>query len=504
MQLKALYFEFFQETNSFSPIICQMHNFRNYKYCEDEAVLDVDREVRYETTGMIQAAEEEGIELIPSIAMWSQSTGPVSEQMVDHLLTKIRETYDRVAPVDGVFCVLHGSTEDTREGDCCGYVLEKVRELVGPDAVIASSFDLHGNLTPKILKLADVCCGYQTYPHNDAHEAAYRAGKLGARKLRDRNAFTTAAVRLPMMVPASGYTTNEGYFKEEVMDLGHRYVKEGKLLDFSVFQMQPWLDVADHGTTILAIGEDPAVAKECAQTLARKVFEGRDLYWPKLMSVDEVIDLALANEKPGPVILANSGDSPGAGAVGDSVYVLNRLIERNVPLKYATLVLDGDAVRKAFEVGVGNTAEFTFGASLSPTGQPPVKAMAKVCSLHEGYFRQEGPISVGLLQYCGPTAVLAIGTYEVVVCEYPANTGDPQIYRHFGIEPTLFDLVEVKANTSFRLPFSKFAAEICMTDVPGTVGTSNLLSLDFKNIGEGFYPFSKLDDYEIGEAILYG
>ena len=80
--MRVLYFEFFQETNSFCPIICQLKNFENYKYCEGNDVLDVDRSVRYETTGALQAAEEEELELVPSIALWSQSMGPVNADIV--------------------------------------------------------------------------------------------------------------------------------------------------------------------------------------------------------------------------------------------------------------------------------------------------------------------------------------------------------------------------------------------------------------------------------------
>ena len=503
--MRALYFEFLQETNSFNPMNGTVKDFQNYKFCEGTGVLQIDPQVRYKTTGILQAAEDFGIELIPIISLWSQSTGPVEGEIIELLLEKIRTTYAQVGPVDMVLSALHGATQDTRDmpyDDTCGSIVEAVRQMIGPDVIFASSFDLHGNITPRILKNLDACAGYQTYPHQDAHEAMYRAAKLAVMKLRKRDAFTSAAVRVPMMVPASGYTSQDGLFRD-IMEIGHQAVRDGLLLDFSIFQMQPWLDAGDPGSTVLAISKDPQNAKKYAEIMAEKLFAARDSFWPSLMTVDEVIDRAAANQQPGPVVLCNSGDSPGAGAVGDSVAVLNRLLERKDAIRFATLVLDRQAVRKAFEVGIGNTAEFTFGAAVTPLGQPPVVEQAKVRSLHEGYFHQEGPINAGMLQYMGIAAVISIGTYDVPLCEYPANTGDPQCFRHFGIEPKLYDLVEVKANTSFRLPYSKFSAEICVADVPGCVGTSNLKSLNFRHIGPDFYPFSHLDGYETGEAIFY-
>ena len=106
-------------------------------------------------------------------------------------------------------------------------------------------------------------------------------------------------------------------------------------------------------------------------------------------------------------------------------------------------------------------------------------------------------------QYNGLSAVVSIGNFDVLLCEYLANTGDPQIYRHFGLEPKLYDLVEVKANTSFRLPFSAFATEFYTTAVSGCVGTSVLTDLAFKNLPGDMYPFAERDEYRAVDVKLY-
>ena len=48
------------------------------------------------------------------------------------------------------------------------------------------------------------------------------------------------------------------------------------------------------------------------------------------------------------------------------------------------------------------------------------------------------------------SAVISFGNIDIMVCEEPAASGDPQILRHFGIEPKLYDLIVVKANASFK------------------------------------------------------
>ena len=109
--MQILYFEFSQETNSFNPQLCDLQSFRNWTYREGQDVLTgLDPSIPMETTGMAAAAREAGATLVPSIAMWSQSMGPVTAEAVDLLLDRVRATYAAMDRVDGVFAALHGGT----------------------------------------------------------------------------------------------------------------------------------------------------------------------------------------------------------------------------------------------------------------------------------------------------------------------------------------------------------------------------------------------------------
>ena len=54
----------------------------------------------------------------------------------------------------------------------------------------------------------------------------------------------------------------------------------------------------------------------------------------------------------------------------------------------------------------------------------------------------------------------------------------------------MLDLVVVKANTSFRVPYSKITDLIYVADAPGA-GASNLRQLQWKHLPEGLYPFDE-------------
>jgi microcystin degradation protein MlrC len=118
----------------------------------------------------------------------------------------------------------------------------------------------------------------------------------------------------------------------------------------------------------------------------------------------------------------------------------------------------------------------------------PFKGVGRVCSLHDGSFIAEGPAKRGVPGSMGLSAVINFGTIDILVTEECTHSGDPQVFRHFGIEPTLYDLIVVKANTSFKEPYSKFAGHICYADTPGA-GASNLKQFEWKNIPKGMYPF---------------
>ena len=73
--------------------------------------------------------------------------------------------------------------------------------------------------------------------------------------------------------------------------------------------------------------------------------------------------------------------------------------------------------------------------------------------------------------------------------------------RHFGIEPKLYDLVVVKANTSFRVPYGAFAGEICFADTPG-VGAANLKRFHWEKLPKNFYPFDLAEEYRPTPATI--
>lgn len=500
MNKRILICEFHQETNTFNPIPMGLEGFSALRYANGQEAYNLCKDLPCAFHGMIDAIEENGGTVIPSISLYGSLGGKVKDDVLQLLIDGVEKTLAQAGPVDAVCASLHGATCTEGEEDACGKFLSWLRETVGDEVVIAASFDLHANITETILKNTDILSGYQTYPHVDHYQTGYRAASMCMDKLQGKKVCTAATI-VPMMVPPSGFTSLEEPFKG-VIDSGKALVEQGKLLDFTVFNVQPWLDIHRIGSAVVAIAEDAETAKSCANLLAQKLFENRDGYWPELKSVDQILDRAEAPDAKKPVILVDASDSPNGGAPGDSVAVALRLLARKSRVTAGMFVKDPEAVETAFATGVGNTADFTIGGKFSPGMPGPLKAQGRVLSLHDGFFRQEGPAGRGFPNHIGKTAVVRIGNMDIMLCENPTASGDPQLLRHFGIEPTLYDLVVVKANTSFKVSYGAFAGEIYYADTPG-VCAANLRYFDWKNLPSGLYPFDLPSDYRLEDAKIW-
>ena len=315
--MKVLVFEFNQETNSFCPVVSEMEDYLHGSVLEGQQMRQAVRGGALALNGMFTALEEAGAEIVPCYAMRAIANGPVRQSVLEHFMDKLRGYLKQYLPADGVLVSMHGATQSTEDDDVCGTILAAVRSLAGADTVIAASLDLHANVTEKMFRSADFLCGYQTYPHVDLYQTGYRAARLAIRAMQGERDLYMARACVPMIIPASSYTTETGKFGELVCK-ARALVKEKVLEDYSIFQMQPWLDVKEGGGTVIAVAKDSAVALKEADRLARDTFDLRREMRTDLCPIEDVIDKALAVTDGKPVLAVDFSDSTNAGAAGDN------------------------------------------------------------------------------------------------------------------------------------------------------------------------------------------
>ena len=152
-------------------------------------------------------------------------------------------------------------------------VLQAVRRLIGPKVPLVATLDLHTNITQVMVREADALVLYHTAPHIDLYETGQRALRLLSRMVRGTARPVAALRRLPMIVPAENGRTTEGPYAD-VMNRAIELMRRPDVLDISAFSVQPWLDVADVGCSVVVNADSAALADELADELA-------DMFWER-------------------------------------------------------------------------------------------------------------------------------------------------------------------------------------------------------------------------------
>ena len=490
-----------QESNSFNPVLSEKYIFDSFfPFWGDDSLPE--RFSLPSANGMRDTFSQGGAELVFGPVVRAGSGGPVKHSVIKFFLDKTLENLKKAGKVDGVAIAMHGATVSDEEEDVCGYIIETLRKTVGEDIPISVSFDLHANVTERIAKNADYISGFQAYPHLDQYETGVRAAKRLLEAM-EGNGGKTAMVSVPSIASAHGYTTTAGSLGKLVRR-AKGLIEKGEITDYTIFEVQPWLDVAKMATTVIVIAESEEKAKSVASELALENFKIREeLLGEKLFSIPEVIKKALENKSGKPVILVDSADSPNAGATADSAAVIEYLLPYRETLSCAVAVSDIPAVEKAIALGVGAVSDFTLGATMAPNLSKPVLVKdATVISIHEGTFYSYGPQDKGSERALGKTVILKAGKIQIHVSSYGKFEGDLNFYRSFGIDPQECDLVGVKACTSFRAGYEPIAAEICNTDTPGSA-CGILTALPFKKRPVPMYPFEEITEKNISDSKRY-
>lgn len=487
--------EFHQESDSFNPVPTRLERFEQVGIHQGNEMYRFFKGEQYAVSGMIDESLKVGIMPIMLYSMNAYSGGIIEHNVLEGFIENTITQLKNIMPIDGLFLSLHGATQTDEQEDACGYLIEKLRKFVGKDVVISVSLDMHANITKKMMAYADFLCAYHTYPHVDYYETGARAARLGLEMLLHRDQTWITRATVPMIAPASSYTTLHGKYKE-LMDYAQSLVENQIIIDFSIYQMQPWLDVSEASSGVITVSSSKEAGEKIAKELALKLYSLRHDFKSDLQPIESVIRKAEKNQTGKPIVLVDSSDSTNAGAAGDSPEVIRVIKEMKSKVSAGIYLNDVQAVQESWVHEIGDEFNLNLGGKVPNPFYKSLDLLVSLRSKHDGFFVCEGPARKGSIQNIGRTVVLQSGNITIVLCESISNPGDPQIYRHFGVEPLFYQMVSVKACTSYRVAYEPIAAEICETDTPGFAPV-NLFRLNFTKIPRDFFPFTDLSDNEV-------
>ena len=165
-----------------------------------------------------------------------------------------------------------------------------------------------------------------------------------------------------------------------------------------------WADEPRATACAVVTGTDLGASKAAAAGIAADFWAARDQFrfGPVTGPLPEMLALA-EQATTRPVILADSGDNPTGGGVGDRADVLSALIARDWQDAIIAGITDRPAVEACFAAGPGARLFLKIGASLDPAGVS-VTTEAEVIRLDEGASPAERQ---AVLRTRGITLVLA-------------------------------------------------------------------------------------------------
>jgi len=480
--------EFAHETNTFCPGFTELDAFQSTFWWEGEDVITRNRGVRNDLGGMIDAGEELGIELIPTLATTSQPSATVSRSAYETIRDTLFRHIQAAGELDAICLALHGAGSADGIEDMEGTFLAELRALVGTEIPIVVSLDLHGNTTDAMLEHANALFYCHEYPHIDTYDRGAEALRIAARIVKGEVKPVKHLRKLPLIIPPS--TTFTGPAKV-INDRCLQWEEQPGVIDCSFTHGFPHTDVSVIVTSILVTTDgDPALAERVARDVGDLVLETVEDFRQALPGAEEAIAQALAATDL-PVIVAEVSDNPGGGAPGSGTHLLRALLAANEPKTCFGFVWDPETAAQAHAAGPGATIQVRLGGFTDDLHGSPVEAEAYVKSTTDGRFILTNPMGAGGEVNLGKMARLVIGNVDVIVGSNRAQTLDDQLFLLHGIDVRTMRIVAIKSQQHFRGGFQQLAGTIIRTDTPGFT-TSNLSNLPFEHIHRPIWPLDPL------------
>jgi microcystin degradation protein MlrC len=498
---------FMHESNTFvrNPETTTREDYRARREYFGTDVVENLRGTETSVGGVVDVAEERGVELRPVLAANATPGAPVSEDAYEYYTGEILDAVrDQVDDLDGVMLPLHGAmvTEHLHDGE--GPLIRQVREIVGEDVPISVSLDLHGNVTEEMMTHADALNGYKEYPHLDKAET----GRLGMEILVDTIRGVVDPVmhfeRPPQIIYQPKAYTPSGPMAE-VMDRAREHQAREGVLAVSVFPGYYHADIPEMGVTTPVVTDgDPDLARDVSRDLARTLWERRTEFVEDYPGPEEAVAEAKAlaaelGDDDGPVVMGDFGSNPGGGGASDGTTIPRAFLDQEVDNAGYAIMYDAEVVEQAVAAGVGETLTVTMGGKTDDAHGEPIEDLeVYVKAITDGRYVNTGTshTGYGVQNDLGPTVHLQCGPdreLHVIVAGTRQSAFDAEVWRHIGIQPERLDVLCIPSFIAFLGDYEPLSGGVVLADTPGASAV-NPARFEYEHIPRPIYPLDDLDD----------
>jgi microcystin degradation protein MlrC len=487
MTFTVLTAEFAHESNTFSIRPTGLAAFRARLFLHGDAAVAERANANTDIAGFMDVARAQVWQTRHAISAAASPAGPVTRTAFDEIAGCILSAA-QAGPLDGILLGLHGAmvVEDHPDGE--GLLLERLRAVVGPDLPIAVTLDPHANVTARMCDLAQIVMSYSTYPHVDMRDTARRAASVLHRTMTGEIWPLTLRVTRPMLEEANSGRTDEGpMIARHALARAHEATPGA--LAVSINAGFGNADIPELGPTVLVTHTgDAGPHLAFAEALADDIWARRHEVLNRFLTPAEAAAEALAHSGPGPLVIADYADNPGAGSYGDAPGLLSALLDAGVTGACFGPMVDPEAAAHLHSLKLGAEVTLPLGGKTDPRfGGGPIRVTGTVMFLSEGRYTGDGPMIGGLPGDWGPTAVLRVAGVAVLVVTNPGQMLDLQQFRAFGIDPAAHRVVALKSQQHFRAAFAPIAARVIVCD-SGALCSPDLRRLPFHRVPRPIFP----------------
>ncbi|GCA50600.1 hypothetical protein KGO5_03047 [Sinorhizobium sp. KGO-5] len=449
------------ETNTFSPICIDRRAFEASLYAPPGKHPETPTLCTAPITVGRRVTAQKGWKLIEGTAAWADPAGLVNRQTYEDLRDEILGQLRAALPVDAVVLGLHGAMVADGCEDTEGDLLQRVREIVGPDVLVCAELDPHSHLTARRAAAADFFVFFKEFPHTDFVERAEDLWRIAIDKLEGRvePVMSIFDCRMIDVFPTSREPMRS--FVDKLIQIER---DDADVLSLSVVHGFMAGDVAEMGTKMLVVTNGKAEKGEAlARELGLELFSRRGTY--RMPEIDERQAVAQALAAPaGPVVIADMWDNPGGGTAGDATVVLEELIAQDATDTAIGTIWDPMAVQICMAAGEGAEIPLRFGAKSAPGTGRPIDGIVKVVKLVRNAEMRFGESFAPF----GDAVHIRVHGIDIILNTTRAQSFDPSLFSVMGIDPTSKKILVIKSTNHFFASFSRIASEIlyCSAGTP--------------------------------------
>lgn len=482
------------ESNRFAPVITEEDYLKRVYLAGDEILEDLhsaDPKLPTEIRGFAAEMDNQVEWMpVPILVGLVEAGGPLDHGFFETAMQEIRTRLLAAGPLDAVYISNHGAMITTQNADPDGEIFQAVRDIVGPLVPVVATLDLHGNVSDRMVRLADVIVAYQTNPHVDMLERGRDAALL-LQELWAGMKPEVAFIRLPLVPPTVTLLTETGPYAD-IMAYGQALVG-GDIANVSVLGGFAYSDTPKNGMAIIVTARVAnGSAQDVVNKIARMAWAEHLRFVPRLTPLQEAVDrVAQVAENPNlpAVILADVADNPGGGGNGNTMWILQALHARGVSGVIAGVINDPNLAAEAHRLGQNARFRAVFNRVPPDEFSQRFEADARVVAIHDGDCVGRRGFYAGRRMNLGASALLDLGGIQVMVISIRTQCADPIFLEMMGLNIAKARAVVVKSRGHFRAGFDEFfaPAQVIEVDAPGL--TSPVLTrFDFKNMPRPVFP----------------